>query len=771
MRSLVFTCSLLLGLVVGCSFDPKISGSLLCNPAKQDCPRGYSCQKVELAAYQGVSACCTKPGCTELSPEDRNRIIGVSLERAKDAGANETDAASDAPGNTSGASCGNNKVDPGESCDPLSMCPTMCPNMGCMKRKLAEGGSCQARCVDDGTETECVGGDGCCPETCNATNDSDCRASCGNMAIEAGETCDPGDTCPTACPAIGCTLQKAEGSSRTCNVKCVDAGKQTACVTGDSCCPMGCTTDSDKDCECVCGNGIVESQCGEICDPLGSCPQACPPMGCQLRRLVNAGNCQAQCVNDVLQTQCVSGDGCCPGGCNATNDNDCTARCGNGAMEAGETCDPPSMCPRSCPWNGCGRRKLEGSADSCTARCVDDGMQTACASGDGCCPSACNSTNDNDCSARCGNGVREGNEKCDGNCPTSCPAMGCQRRRLQGSAAQCNAECVDDSVITACTNGDACCANGCTSVNDNDCSARCGNGVREGNEKCDGADCPASCPAMGCQRRRLLGSAAQCTAECVNDSIITMCMNGDACCPANPMCNRNNDNNCPAVCGNGAVEMGEFCDPVATCMTQSQTCVSDRNTIRTPSGNVANCTFRCTTMPRACGGNVDNSDNNCPTACTPCGAVCGAMQDIDCKLNNGSPCTHANQCMGGACTTFFRDIDGDGFGGASTQVCGTTPPSGHITTGGDCCDSDVNARPGQMTYFIPTNACGSYDYNCNRIDETRYNSGECFPADASCFAGYTTTPVPGCGGKGSYRTCLNNTQCGNLLTNFAQQCR
>ena len=65
----------------------------------------------------------------------------------------------------------------------------------------------------------------------------------------------------------------------------------------------------------------------------------------------------------------------------------------------------------------------------------------------------------------------------------------------------------------------------------------------------------------------------------------------------------------------------------------------------------------------------------------PCGATCGANQDIDCKLTNGQPCTHANQCMGGACTTFFRDMDGDGFGGAPTQVCGTTPPSGHIAVG------------------------------------------------------------------------------------------
>ena len=35
----------------------------------------------------------------------------------------------------------------------------------------------------------------------------------------------------------------------------------------------------------------------------------------------------------------VDGDGCCAPGCNATNDSDCTPICGNGVVEAGETCD------------------------------------------------------------------------------------------------------------------------------------------------------------------------------------------------------------------------------------------------------------------------------------------------------------------------------------------------------------------------------------------------------------------------------------------------
>ena len=105
----------------------------------------------------------------------------------------------------------------------------------------------------------------------------------------------------------------------------------------------------------------------------------------------------------------------------------------------------------------------------------------------------------------------------------------------------CDAECVNDTVIGSCTPGDGCCASGCTSVSDSDCSCQCGNGVVEAacGEKCDGS-CPTSCRPVGCQLRTLQGSA--CTRECVNGGTVATCTNNDACCPGT--CNANNDNNC-----------------------------------------------------------------------------------------------------------------------------------------------------------------------------------------------------------------------------------
>src|SRR4029450_2058467 len=90
------------------------------------------------------------------------------------------------------------------------------------------------------------------------------------------------------------------------------------------------------------------------------------------------------------------------------------------------------------------------------------------------------------------------------------------------------------------------------------------------NEKCDGSNCPSSCPSIGCQLRTLQGSAGACTAECVSAGTETNCKSGDGSCP--PGGNANNDNNCTPVCGNSIVESGETCDPPnPACQTQYDT--------------------------------------------------------------------------------------------------------------------------------------------------------------------------------------------------------
>lgn len=63
------------------------------------------------------------------------------------------------------------------------------------------------------------------------------------------------------------------------------------------------------------------------------------------------------------------------------------------------------------------------------------------------------------------------------------------------------------------------------------------------------------------------------------------------------------------------------------------------------------------------------------------------------------------------------DQDGDGF---VSVGCGGT----------DCCDIDPDAFPGQTEWFESPNACGSWDYNCDRVEELGSPAapgGECSP--------------------------------------------
>lgn len=352
--------------------------------------------------------------------------------------------------------CDDGNLDPGEVCDPLASCPTACPRLGCQIRALEKGGTCEATCVDVALFSACKNDDGCCPPSCDSTTDNDCSATCDNGVIEAGESCDPLATCPTACAPLGCQLRTIEGAG-TCAAHCVNAGMNEVCQNNDGCCPPGCNTTNDNDCSLSCGNGTVEA--GETCDPLATCPTSCAPNGCMLRKVENPGTCQAACVDDKLQTTCKNADGCCPPGCNANNDSDCVATCGNGVVEGNETCDPLASCPQSCAQVGCQLYRVD-KKDTCQAACVADRIQDLCIHGDGCCPRGCNANNDNDCKAVCGNEVVEPGETCDPveKCPT------CERPRYAclddvGSAKTCDLVC-NAPVLKCGVERDGCCTYG-----------------------------------------------------------------------------------------------------------------------------------------------------------------------------------------------------------------------------------------------------------------------------------------------------------------------
>lgn len=248
------------------------------------------------------------------------------------------------------ARCGDGRLRAGvETCDTAiaeglpGACPSACAsNDACIPQVLA-GEGCTLECVPSPIGA-CGPADGCCLSGCDAVRDDDCDPDCGNGVVEDGETCD--GNCPSTCAAAGaCSVGVLQGSPGACNVTCRQQAI-TACGPADGCCATGCNSNNDPDCSPTCGNGAIEA--GETCDPPGSCPTSCPGTGdrCFTWSLSgSAGNCNAACVSADITACGGESDGCCPEGCNATNDRDCSQQCGNGIREGTEACDGDDVAP------------------------------------------------------------------------------------------------------------------------------------------------------------------------------------------------------------------------------------------------------------------------------------------------------------------------------------------------------------------------------------------------------------------------------------------
>jgi hypothetical protein len=119
--------------------------------------------------------------------------------------------------------------------------------------------------------------------------------------------------------------------------------------------------------------------------------------------------------------------------------------------------------------------------------------------------------------------------------------------------------------------------------------------------------------------------------------------------------------------------------------------------------------------------------------------------DPDASFEGGDPC----------------DLDEDGF--RATGECG----------GDDCCDFDGRAHPGETSYFETTDACGSFDFDCNGKDDPQYTGvASCALGFFQCNGeGFDKTP-PACGQSATYDACQYDLFfCSNGPTSKVQPCR
>ena len=677
------------------------------------------------------------------------------------------DAAIDAP-----VPCGNGRLDPGEMCDPAipagtqGHCPTLadCNDGDSCTADSVQGSAaaCSAVCQHDTINT-CGPNDGCCPGgvACNHNMDPDCSPSCGNGAVETGETCDkaiPAGS-PGACPTLAdcndndaCTGDAIVGSADTCTAQCLHQAI-TTCGPREGCCPSSCNANTDPDCSPSCGNGVIES--GETCDPPSSCPQdatACNDANaCTVDTLGgDPASCTAACVHTPITT-CTGGDGCCAPGCNANNDNDCSPMCGNGVIEAGETCDPPSSCPQNAAAcndnNSCTTDVLVGMATNCTAACMHTPI-TACnnAANDGCCPSGCNTTNDLDCNPVCGNGVVESGELCDtgitsgvGKCPTLADCNDgnpCTSDTVAGTG--CQQHCVHTQDTTCSLTSNGCCPSGCNANNDRDCSPVCGNGVVESGETCDtaiGAGQQGHCPSgiadcddgIACTVDGFIGSA--CTSQCTHTAA-TCSFTADGCCPSG--CNANNDTDCPPVCGNGVVEPGENCDTAI------------------PQGQIGACPQSCTSGSGMCTISTLTNPGTCQAFCSFGGGdtTCGGASNMCCPF--GCSNTSDPDCFGNWTPTTLALNQ--------SPSCPTPSSTGDIFTECPCIPFTVSLLANHnyvITTCKPTapSGPGASDTTLELLDSSNtrlFVNDDCHAPSLVHMAGWSCT-----NGNGSeYESCL-----------------
>jgi len=179
---------------------------------------------------------------------------------------------------------------------------------------------------------------------------------CGDGIISGVEKCDVGidadraGACPKQCPPLAACAPRALNGI-ACQAECVLI--EPSCVDDDDCCPSHCKTDTDNDCSPSCGDGVIDRELGETCEPdVQPCERddaACADDDpCTEDRLLgSAPNCNSQCAHIPI-TERVAGDSCCPDGADNSTDTDCAPVCGNGVRELGEDCDGEPDCDNDC---------------------------------------------------------------------------------------------------------------------------------------------------------------------------------------------------------------------------------------------------------------------------------------------------------------------------------------------------------------------------------------------------------------------------------------
>lgn len=136
---------------------------------------------------------------------------------------------------------------------------------------------------------------------------------------------------------------------------------------------------------------------------------------------------------------------------------------------------------------------------------------------------------------------------------------------------------------------------------------------------------------------------------------------------------------------------------------------------------------------RVIGGDCDDSNPNVHPGASE---VCNGNDD-DCDGTIDDNATGS--------TTYYRDVDADGYGTLSITVNACSAPSGYVSTGGDCDDTDASVHPGA------TELCNGNDDDCDGTVDEDAVAGTTFYQDADSDGfGSSSSTVLACSAPSGY---------------------
>lgn len=138
-------------------------------------------------------------------------------------------------------------------------------------------------------------------------------------------------------------------------------------------------------------------------------------------------------------------------------------------------------------------------------------------------------------------------------------------------------------------------------------------------------------------------------------------------------------------------------------------------------GNAAYPIQTCSPPP-GCVPNADDCDDSNAAIHPGAAEVCNAFDD-DCDAQTDE----------GVKNTYYRDLDGDGYGRASVTVQACAKPAGYVENSADCNDNDPSTRPGAAEF------CNGGDDNCNGlVDDGLPHYLAYFDADGDGVGGWSS---------------------------------